>query len=63
VVPGKEVLAGLRKWAQDRFEVTLTTSLIISKMSAADLGPDLKTSLERLDAFRLTTPSMTELGS
>jgi hypothetical protein len=54
ITPGKEVLSTLREWAQERFGVTLTTSLIIGKMGSDDLAPDLKSTLAQLDEFRTT---------
>ena len=54
VSPGKEVLAKIREWAQNKFETSLTTSLMFSKMSSTDLAPDLRETLALLDEFRLT---------
>jgi hypothetical protein len=56
VAPGKDVLARLRDWAQERFAVTLTTSLILGKLSKNDIAADLIGIIERLDGFRLSRP-------
>jgi energy-coupling factor transporter ATP-binding protein EcfA2 len=58
VVPGKDVLSSLREWAQERYATTLTTDLILSKMVGSDLARDLRETLEQLDLFRLSRPSL-----
>jgi AAA domain, putative AbiEii toxin, Type IV TA system/AAA ATPase domain len=51
--PGKQVLAKIREWAQGKHGVSVTTSLITSKMSASDVAPDLVDVLDKIDQFRV----------
>jgi len=55
ICPGKYVLSKLREWAQGEYGATLTTSSITSKMSKADLAPELLEALDALNEFRLST--------
>jgi hypothetical protein len=56
ILPGKEMLARLREWAQHKFGVTLTAASLCGKMSASDLDPTLYEILRRLDVFRVQAP-------
>jgi predicted ATPase len=60
ICPGKQILSKLREWAQKEFGATLTTSSITSKMSKADLAPDLLEALDMLNDFRLTAQVVAE---
>ncbi len=52
MVPGKAVLADVRKLLQDRYSVSMTDYRIISAYKPAEVPSDLKEFLTKLDEFR-----------
>lgn len=56
IVPGKEVLRGLRSHLQEHFSVSLTDARIVESMRRDDVPNDLRELLQALDRFRQSDP-------
>jgi len=52
MVPGKSVLADVRKLIQDRYSVSMTDYRIISAYKPAEVPSDLRKCFTELDEFR-----------
>jgi energy-coupling factor transporter ATP-binding protein EcfA2 len=58
VIPGKQILHGVRQTLQDTCGVTLTDFRIIDEFRPAEVPKDLQTLLRRLDRYTLWAESM-----
>jgi len=52
VVPGKELLSALNEFLQEKYSVSLTTSLLINAMKKEDIPADIVILIENLEKFR-----------
>lgn len=51
VVPGKEVLSGLNTILQERYKVSITTTLIVSKMRSSEVPMEMRSLIDGLRTF------------
>jgi hypothetical protein len=57
IVPGKEVLHGLRDVLQSKYRVSLTNARIVQTFRVGEVPPDLVELIVRLDGFRKRVPA------
>lgn len=52
VLPGKDLLSALNRYAQERYKVTVTPTSIINAMNADEIPAEIVALIEELDVFR-----------
>jgi hypothetical protein len=55
LVPGKEVLAALNSYLQEKYGITLSSSLIIDSFNKSDIPKDMVATVEQIDQLRKET--------